>query len=197
MPVQQEQIASQGSTKTASSQMAQTGSETLPVVVSQVASKRTAVPKSKIRWWMGVVGGLLVVGLAGLFYFQPWATPVPVVRVETVTPGPVTRVLAVNGRIAGLRSVEVRPLVSGTLLEVSVAEGDAVTRDMALMQLDAGCGAAGGGGAGCSICGAGRCGGGTGPDSHTGCQCGPRGAGSCDKGRTDSGARGGADDRAS
>ena len=136
MPVQQEQIASQGSTKTASSQMAQTGSETLPVVVSQVASKRAAVPKSKIRWWMGVVGGLLVVGLAGLFYFQPWATPVPVVRVETVTPGPVTRVLAVNGRIAGLRSVEVRPLVSGTLLEVSVAEGDAVTRDMALMQLD-------------------------------------------------------------
>jgi RND family efflux transporter MFP subunit len=84
--------------------------------------------------WAG--GGVLVIGLAGLFYLQPWATPAPVVMVETVALGPVTRVLAVNGRIAGVRSVDVRPLVSGTLVEVSVAEGDIVTRNQALMQLD-------------------------------------------------------------
>ena len=51
-------------------------------------------------------------------------------------PGPVTRVLAVNGRIAGVRSVDVRPLVSGTLVEVLVAEGDMVTAGQTLMQLD-------------------------------------------------------------
>ena len=56
--------------------------------------------------------------------------------VETVVPGPVTRVLAVNGRIAGVRSVDVRPLVSGTLVEALVAEGDTVTRGQTLMRLD-------------------------------------------------------------
>ena len=47
------------------------------------------------------------------------------VGVETVAPGPVSRVLAVNGRIAGERSVDVRPQVSGKLAAVTVVEGDA------------------------------------------------------------------------
>ena len=136
MPVQREHSASQGAKKTASSQMAQVGQETLPVVVPPVASAPAAAPKTKSRRWMLAGGGVLVMGLAGLFYLQPWATPAPVVMVETVALGPVTRVLAVNGRIAGVRSVDVRPLVSGTLVEVLVAEGDIVTRNQALMQLD-------------------------------------------------------------
>ena len=136
MPVQREHSASQGAKKTASSQMAQVGQETLPVVVPPVASAPAAAPKTKSRRWMWAGGGVLVMGLTGLFYLQPWATPAPVVMVETVALGPVTRVLAVNGRIAGVRSVDVRPLVSGTLVEVLVAEGDIVTRNQALMQLD-------------------------------------------------------------
>lgn len=56
--------------------------------------------------------------------------------VETVALAPVTRVLAVNGRIAGVRSVDVRPLVSGTLVEVLVAEGDTVARTQPLTRLD-------------------------------------------------------------
>ncbi|MBA4350703.1 MAG: efflux transporter periplasmic adaptor subunit [Rhodobacter sp.] len=136
MPVQREHSASQGAKKTTSSQIAQVGQETLPVVVPPVASAPAAAPKTKSRRWMWAVGGVLVMGLAGLFYLQPWATPAPVVMVETVALGPVTRVLAVNGRIAGVRSVDVRPLVSGTLVEVLVAEGDIVTRNQALMQLD-------------------------------------------------------------
>jgi RND family efflux transporter MFP subunit len=59
-----------------------------------------------------------------------------VVTVETVVLGPVARVLAVNGRIAGVRSVDVQPLVSGTLVELSVVEGDSVTANQTLMQLD-------------------------------------------------------------
>lgn len=136
MPVQREHSAGQDATKTASSQMAQVGQETLPVVVPPVANPPAAAPKARRRWWMWAVGCSLVLGLAGLFYLQPWATPVPVVMVETVAPAPVTRVLAVNGRIAGVRSVDVRPLASGTLVEVLVAEGDVVTRNQALMQLD-------------------------------------------------------------
>lgn len=78
----------------------------------------------------------MVAGLGWLMYLEPWATPVPVVTVETVALVPVTRVLAVNGRIAGVRSVDVRPLVSGTLVEVLIAEGDLVTRSQTLLRLD-------------------------------------------------------------
>jgi RND family efflux transporter MFP subunit len=69
-------------------------------------------------------------------YLQPWTTPAVAVAVETVALGPVTRVLAVNGRIAGVRSVDVQPLVSGTLVAVPVAEGDTVIPGQVLMQLD-------------------------------------------------------------
>lgn len=47
------------------------------------------------------------------------------VGVETVAPGPASRVLAVNWRIAGELSVDVRPQVSGKLAAVTVVEGDA------------------------------------------------------------------------
>lgn len=61
-----------------------------------------------------------------------------VVTVEIATLAPVTRVLAVNGRIAAVRSVDVRSVVSGTLAQLPVAEGDMVEADQILAQLDAG-----------------------------------------------------------
>ncbi|WP_227258191.1 efflux RND transporter periplasmic adaptor subunit [Kangsaoukella pontilimi] len=60
------------------------------------------------------------------------------VSVEIATLAPVTRVLAVNGRIAAVRSVDVRSVVSGTLAQLPVAEGDMVEADQILAQLDAG-----------------------------------------------------------
>jgi RND family efflux transporter MFP subunit len=47
-------------------------------------------------------------------------------------------VLAVNGRIAAVRSVDVRSVVSGTLTQLPVAEGDMVEANQTLAQLDAG-----------------------------------------------------------
>lgn len=90
----------------------------------------------KRSWWIWAVVGGVAVGLAGLAYFQPWARPVVTVTVETMALGPVSRVLAVNGRIAGVQSVEVRSLVTGTLDVVWVQEGDTVTRDQTLITLD-------------------------------------------------------------
>lgn len=69
---------------------------------------------------------MLAAGLGGLAWFQPWVAAVTEVGVEVVAPGPVLRILAVNGRVAGEVSVEVRPLVSGTLLDVRVSECDVV-----------------------------------------------------------------------
>lgn len=58
------------------------------------------------------------------------------VGVDVVTLGPVSRILAVNGRVAGEVSVEVRPLVSGTLLDVRVSEGDPVEAGQILAMID-------------------------------------------------------------
>lgn len=55
---------------------------------------------------------------------------------EVVGPGPVSRVLAVNGRVAGEVSVEVRPLVGGTLVAVSVSEGDVVDAGAVLAEVE-------------------------------------------------------------
>jgi RND family efflux transporter MFP subunit len=70
-------------------------------------------------------------------YFQPWASGPLAVAVETAALAPATRILAVNGRIAALHTVDVRALVGGTLADVAVAEGDRVERGEALVQIDA------------------------------------------------------------
>ncbi|WP_238547990.1 efflux RND transporter periplasmic adaptor subunit [Meridianimarinicoccus roseus] len=75
--------------------------------------------------------------MAGLgLYFQPWVSGPLAVAVETAVLAPATRVLAVNGRIAALHSIDVRALVGGTLADVSVTEGDSVERDEVLARID-------------------------------------------------------------
>lgn len=126
----------QAVTETPTPQTKPAGPDKLPVVVPRPAGTSAAASEPKRSRWKWAVGGLVALVLAALMYLQPWATPIVAVVVETVAPGPVTRVLAVNGRIAGVRSVDVQPLVSGTLVEVPVAEGDRVTPGQTLMQLD-------------------------------------------------------------
>jgi RND family efflux transporter MFP subunit len=64
------------------------------------------------------------------------ARPAPV-SVEIVALAPVTRVLAVNGRLAALHSVDVRTRVSGVVVALRVAEGDTVEAGQVLAQIDA------------------------------------------------------------
>lgn len=54
-----------------------------------------------------------------------------------MTPAPVTRLLAVNGRIAALQSIDVRALVSGTLVDVSASEGDSIGQGAEIARIDA------------------------------------------------------------
>jgi RND family efflux transporter MFP subunit len=85
-------------------------------------------------WWSGGIALALAIGLG--LWLRPWdPAPVPV-AVETAAPAPVTRVLAVNGRVAALHSVDVRALVSGQLAEVLVEEGGAVQSGTELARLD-------------------------------------------------------------
>ena len=59
------------------------------------------------------------------------------VSVEVAARAPVTRVLAVNGRIAAVRSVMVRTRVGGSVVALPVAEGDTVEAGQVLAQIDA------------------------------------------------------------
>ncbi len=94
-------------------------------------------PSRARRWWIGGGVGLVLLALGGLAYVQFWMPGPPLVAVEIVAPSPVTRVLAVNGRIAAERSVDVRSVVSGTLIELPVAEGDRVAEGQVVARVDA------------------------------------------------------------
>lgn len=112
----------------------QFGEPRLPAVRLPSAA---STPGPRRRIWIRAVG-LVIAGAAGLvLYLQPWtAGPIPV-AVETTALAPVTRVLAVNGRIAALHSVDVRALVGGTLADVRVSEGAGVQRGAELARIDA------------------------------------------------------------
>lgn len=88
----------------------------------------------KVWAWLGA--GALGLIAAALLYLQPWAPAPMAVAVEPAALAPVTRVLAVNGQIAALHSVDVRSLVGGSLTEVAVAEGEAVTAGQILARVD-------------------------------------------------------------
>lgn len=116
--------------------LATPGDPPLPVIVPKPPGPVLVVAETGRRWWPWVAGAVLAVGLGGLAWFQPWATAVTEVAVDVVALGPVSRVLAVNGRVAGKVSVDVRPLVSGRLLDVRVSEGDAVEVGHILAMID-------------------------------------------------------------
>lgn len=89
------------------------------------------------RWWIGGGIGLVALALGGFAYVQFWMSGPPIVAVEIAALAPVTRVLAVNGRIAAVRSVDVRSVVTGSLTELPVAEGDLVVEGQVLARVDA------------------------------------------------------------
>jgi RND family efflux transporter MFP subunit len=87
-----------------------------------------------MRW--GVVGVVIAGFLAFLAISRPWEESVSVVATETLTAGPVSQVLAINGRIAALKSVTVRAAVSAQAMSVLVDEGDEVASGDVLVRLD-------------------------------------------------------------
>ncbi len=111
-------------------------SPVVPPVVPPARGPAQAVPALARRRWLWAAGAVLAAGLGALAWVQPWVPTLPEVAVELAASGPVTRVLAVNGRVAAKLSVDLRPLVSGTLIDVRVAEGDLVTAGALLATID-------------------------------------------------------------
>ena len=117
----------------AATSSAEANERRLPAV-RPLAASPVLGPSRRIWLW---VAGLVLAGGAGLGVFlQPWASgPVPVV-VETAMLAPVTRVLAVNGRIESLHSVDVRSQVGGILADVPVVEGGSVPSGGVVARID-------------------------------------------------------------
>ncbi len=68
--------------------------------------------------------------------YMPWDTRPVQVATETVSPGKVSQVLAVNGRIAAIKSVNVRTSVSAQAIGVRADEGEKVEAGQVLATLD-------------------------------------------------------------
>ena len=121
---------------------------TIPAVTAQATTGQLTVPKpppvppptspapKKWSWWIwaGLVG--VILAAAALWYFQPWVSKGLAVTVETVAPTPLMRVLAVNGRLAPLHLVDVKPTVGGEMLAVLVEEGAVVAAGDILARID-------------------------------------------------------------
>ena len=89
------------------------------------------------RWWVWLTAAGVGALAGGLAFLQPWGPAVMPVAVEQVTLAPVTRLLAVNGRIAAVHAVDVRALVGGSLTQVAVSEGQSVNAGQVLARIDA------------------------------------------------------------
>ncbi len=100
----------------------------------------TAPVKAKSRRsrrWVVILGLLAIGGGAFAFSARPWETRPKSVATEVMALGPVSQVLAVNGRVAAIRAVTVRSAVAGQAITVLTEEGSAVTAGDILIQLDA------------------------------------------------------------
>lgn len=109
------------------------------LMVSQpgpVSPPASPAPKRRTSW---IWAGLIVVAMvaAALWYFQPWVSKGVTVAVETVELTPLIRVLAVNGRVAPLHLVVVKPTIAGEVLTVLAVEGDRVMQGAVLARIDA------------------------------------------------------------
>jgi RND family efflux transporter MFP subunit len=108
----------------------------LPVAVKAAPDVPTGAPQRRGRLRTLVIGLGVAAMVAAVLLLPVWSgRPVPVAA-EVVTLAPVTRVLAVNGRIAVLHSIDVRPLVGGRIAEIPVAEGDRVQLGAVVARID-------------------------------------------------------------
>lgn len=106
------------------------------------AAGNTEDPKTPVRGkgalrWRWVLVALVALGLAGgAVWWRRVASAPPLVQVVTLETGPVTLVLAVNGRIAARDQVSIRSAVSGTVTRLLVDEGAIVMAGDELARLD-------------------------------------------------------------
>lgn len=81
---------------------------------------------------------LVILAAAGAYagVTRPWEPRSRLVATEVVRPGPVSQILAINGRVAAKTAVTVRAAVSAQALSVAADTGDVVEAGDVLVRLD-------------------------------------------------------------
>ena len=92
-------------------------------------------PRRRGFIWL-VLGLVVAAAVLWALIGRPWEARPVEVPVETVMPGPATRVLAVNGHITPKHQVDISSTVSGRILAVAASEGDAFNPEEVLATLD-------------------------------------------------------------
>lgn len=106
--------------------------------MSQANTSQQGKPRAKRKLGRWMVLLLLIVAVAAYVGSnRPWEAKPKAVSAEIVTSGPVSQVLAVNGRVAARQSVTVRAAVSAQALAVAADVGDVVSAGDLLVRLDA------------------------------------------------------------
>lgn len=103
--------------------------------MSQVGVISTPSPR-RVPWWAVVLIGLCLAVAGWLAAARPWQARPVTVTVETVTPEPASRVLAVNGRIEPRTQIQVQPIVAGQVKSVGATDGDVVSEGAVLAAID-------------------------------------------------------------
>lgn len=100
--------------------------------IADLSAKRR---RGRVIRWLVL---LAVLGAAATWAYvnRPWEPKPTFVAVETVAPGPASRVLAINGRVVPANQVEISSTVSGRIISVAVAEGDSVGDGAVMLVID-------------------------------------------------------------
>lgn len=92
-------------------------------------------PRKRSKLWP-LVAVFAIAAAAYIAISQPWTARPAQVTTEVTASGPVSQVLAVNGRIAARISVTVRAAVSAQVRDVAASEGQKVASGDVLLTLD-------------------------------------------------------------
>src|SRR5438094_925731 len=95
--------------------------------------RRSALPS---RWLLVGLVVLALVGAGAFLVSRRATTSVPAVATAAVTRGPITATVPGSGTVAPTRALDLAFQTNGTVTEVLVRDGDAVTEGQVLARLD-------------------------------------------------------------
>lgn len=108
----------------------------MPAAPQTTDTKPMHRPMRHKGWLM--FAAIVLLGAGGYALLErPWEVKPRAVAAEVLAEGPVSQVLAVNGRVVARDTVKVRSAVSGQAIEVGGPEGSAVKSGDLLVQIDA------------------------------------------------------------
>ena len=106
------------------------------MAVSDSPNVRPTSRRTRRKWFWGALVTVLILGAGYAAITQPWRSRPASVAVEILNLGPVSQVLALNGRIAARQAVRIRSSVVAQAVDVAAEVGAKVTAGDLLVRLN-------------------------------------------------------------